>query len=137
LLTGFFQRKGATRRFFAYANMEATLTILNDLEHDEVMSRYAIGGAMGATFYVEPLLTFDLDIFVLLPHTQSGLLTVSPIDDALRTCGYHEEGDCVSIEGIPVQFSPTDNAVLEEALAEACEVFYESTPTRVLRAGHL
>lgn len=33
--------------------MKATLETLNDLEHDGVMSRYAIGGAMGATFYVE------------------------------------------------------------------------------------
>ena len=28
-------------------------------------TRYAIGGAIGATFYVEPLLTFDLDVFVV------------------------------------------------------------------------
>lgn len=43
--------------------MEATLRVLNELEQTEVMSRYAIGGAMAATFYVEPLLTFDLDVF--------------------------------------------------------------------------
>lgn len=42
--------------------MERTLQVLNELERDGIMSRYAIGGAMGATFYVEPLLTFDLDI---------------------------------------------------------------------------
>ena len=36
--------------------MEKTLQILNALEHDGVLGRYAIGGAMGATFYVEPLL---------------------------------------------------------------------------------
>lgn len=42
--------------------MARTLQILNDLEHDGVLGRYAIGGAMGATFYVEPLLTFDLDM---------------------------------------------------------------------------
>lgn len=74
---------------------------------------------------------------MILLKTQSGLLTLSPIYDALRTRGYHEEGDCVSIEGIPVQFLPAYNALLEEALAEACDVLYESTPTRVLRAEHL
>lgn len=46
--------------------MERTLQILNELEGNGVLNRYAIGGAMGATFYVEPLLTFDLDIIVLL-----------------------------------------------------------------------
>ena len=64
--------------------MERTLQVLNELEQDGIMSRYAIGGAMGATFYVEPLLTFDLDIIVLLPQMNSGLLTLAPLYEALR-----------------------------------------------------
>jgi hypothetical protein len=92
---------------------------------------------MGATFYVEPVLTFDLDIFVILPKTVSGLLTLEPLYEALRNRGYTEEGECVNIEGVPVQFLPAHNDLLVEALAEAREVFYEQTPTRVLRAEHL
>lgn len=52
--------------------MEKTLQILNALERDGVLSRYAIGDAMGTMFYVEPVLTFDLDIFVILPHAGGG-----------------------------------------------------------------
>ena len=59
--------------------MEKTLQVLNDLERAGVVSRYAIGGAMGATFYVEPVLTFDLDVFVVLPQTAGGLLTLTPL----------------------------------------------------------
>jgi hypothetical protein len=44
-----------------------TLQILNALERDGIIIRYAIGGAMAATFYAESVLTFDLHIFVLLP----------------------------------------------------------------------
>lgn len=117
--------------------MERTLQVLNVLERDGVLSRYAIGGAMGATFYVEPLLTFDLDVIVLLPETKSGLLTLAPLYDALRAKGYQEEGECVLIEGVPVQFLPAYNALLEEALREASETQYERTPTRVLRVEHL
>lgn len=117
--------------------MERTLQVLNALEHDGLLVRYAIGGAMGATFYVEPVLTFDLDIFVVLPETAGGLLTLELLYDALRARGYTEEGECVNIEGIPVQFLPAYNPLLEEALAEARETFYENTPTRVLRAEHL
>jgi hypothetical protein len=58
--------------------MEKTLQILHALERDGVLGRYAIGGAMGATFYVEPLLTFDLDVFILLPQSDSGLITLPP-----------------------------------------------------------
>jgi hypothetical protein len=34
--------------------MEATLRVLNELEAEGVISRYAIGGAVGAIFYMEP-----------------------------------------------------------------------------------
>ena len=77
---------------------------------------------MGATFFVEPLLTFDLDIFVLLPDTASGLLTLELLYAVLRGRGYEEEAECVSIEGVPVQFLPVYNALLEEALREAIDV---------------
>jgi hypothetical protein len=117
--------------------MKRTLEILNELERGGVMSLYAIGGAMGATFYVEPLLTFDLDVFVLLPETAGGLLTLAPLYEALRSRGYAEDGECVNIEGVPVQFLPAYNALLEEALREAPQIDYEGTPTRVLRAEHL
>ena len=116
--------------------MKKTLQILNTLERDGVVGKYAIGGAMGATFYIEPVLTFDLDIFVVLPQTGS-LLTLTPLYEMLRAKGYHEEGECVNIEGVPVQFLPAYNALLDEALAEAREIHYEHTPTRVLRAEHL
>ena len=92
---------------------------------------------MGATFYVEPVLTFDLDVFVVLPRTRGGLLTLEPLYEALRTLGYREEDECVNIEGVPVQFLPAYNALLEEALAEAREMRYEATPTCVLRPEHL
>jgi len=117
--------------------MEKTLQVLNDLERAGVVRHYAIGGAMGATFYIEPVLTFDLDVFVVLPQTSGGLLTLAPLYEALRARGYREEKECVNIEGVPVQFLPVYNALLEEALEEARETRYEATPTRVLRAEHL
>ncbi len=116
--------------------MKRTLEVLNELERSGVLDRYAIGGAMGATFYVEPLLTFDLDVFVVLPQSEN-LLSLAPLYDGLRARGYAEEGECVLIEGVPVQFLPAYNPLLEEALAEAREISYEEVPTRVVRAEHL
>ncbi len=117
--------------------MEATLKVLNELERDGVIRRYAIGGAVGAIFYMEPFLTYYLDVFVLLPQTSGGLLTLSPIYEALKQRGYGEDGECVLIEGMPVQFLPAYNPLLEEALAGARETRYAATVTRVLRAEHL
>ena len=117
--------------------MEQTLCVLNALEREGILGRYAIAGAMGATFYTEPVLTFDLAVLVVLPRTTSGLLTLTPLYEALRTRGYMEEGECVDIEGVPVQFLPAYNALLEEALKEARDSLYQQTPTRVLRPEHL
>ena len=117
--------------------MEATLKVLNELEREGVITRYAIGGAVGAIFYMEPFLTYDVDVFVLLPQTAGGLLTLTPIYEALRKRGCPEEGECILIEGMPVQFLPAYNALLQEALAEAREMRYAETVTRVLRPEHL
>jgi len=118
--------------------VKRTLQVLNELERDGVFTRYAIGGAMGATFYTEPVLTFDLDVFVVLPQSAGGLLTLAPLYEALRGRGYlKEEGECVLIEGVPVQFLPAYNALLEEALKDAQEIMYEEVPARVLRSEHL
>ncbi len=117
--------------------MEQTLNVLNALEREGILGRYAIAGAMGATFYTEPVLTFDLGVIVVLPQTTSGLVPLTPLYEALRTRGYMEEGECVDIEGVPVQFLPAYNALLEEALKEARDSLYQQTPTRVLRPEHL
>ena len=88
--------------------MEATLIVLNELEREGVISRYAIGGAVGAIFYMEPFLTYDLDVFVLLPRTSGGLVTLAPIYESLKGRGCEEDGECLLVEGMPVQFLPVE-----------------------------
>src|SRR5438093_1365934 len=44
---------------------------------------------------------------------------------------------CVLIEGVPVQFLPVYNSLVEEALKETQEIRYEDVPARVLRGEHL
>ena len=127
--------------------MKRTLEVLNELERECVFTRYAIGGAMAATFYTEPVLTFDLDVFVNRRIPCSGAVSASKskasavtdrrYSEALRMRGDSEEGDCVLIEGVPVQFLPAYNSLIEEALAHLREVYYEGVPTRVVRAEHL
>ena len=119
--------------------MKRTVEVLNELEKEGVFARYAIGGAMGAIFYTEPFLTFDLHVFIVLPKNSGGqLLSLAPIYEALRKRGYvAQENECVAIEGVPVQFLPAYNALVQEALQRAHEMKYEGVPTRVLRSEHL
>lgn len=120
--------------------MKRSLEVLNDLVEAKIVIDYAIGGAMGATFYLEPVLTMDLDVFVLFNDDESNLLPLQPIYKALAARGYtpdEHERECINIEGTPVQFLPAYNALLQEALIQAKSVDYVGTPTKVLSAEYL
>jgi tetrahydromethanopterin S-methyltransferase subunit A len=39
------------------------ISTINQMQAEGVIDHYAIGGAVGATFYLEPVATLDVDIF--------------------------------------------------------------------------
>lgn len=119
--------------------MEATLRVLNGLMERGLIGPYAIGGAMALVRYMEPILTYDLDVFVTLPAAGSGgLVDPRPLDRYLvDECGYPVDRECIMIEGVPVRFLPAYNRLVEEALSEAVEMTFGMTPTRVVRFEHL
>jgi hypothetical protein len=118
--------------------MRDTLEIINQMQRDGVIGKYAIGGAVGATLYLEPSATVDVDIFLMLPHSSgSSLVSLSPIYEYLAAHGYKAEGEHIVIGTWPVQFLPPSNALQEEALNEALETEVEGVGTWVMRAEHL
>lgn len=117
--------------------MEKTLAIINRMEQEGVIGRYAIGGAVAATRYIEPVQTYDLDIFVVFPLLPSGLISASPIYSYLAELGYQAEGETINVEGWPVQFLPVFNPLTDEALSQATNVKFGETETRVITAEHL
>jgi predicted nucleotidyltransferase len=112
------------------------LRVLNSLESEGVIGRYAIGGAVGLIFYIEPLDTDDLDIFCHMPQTTI-LIDLNPLYRHLAKSGYEADGECISIEGIPVQFLVPPTKLTEEALDNAVECPIEGVPTRVFQYEHL
>lgn len=67
--------------------MKATLVIVEQLHADGVVGSYAVGGAVGAAFYLEPVATLDVDIFVLFEPAPL-ILTLTPIYEACAKLGY-------------------------------------------------
>ena len=63
--------------------MKKTLEVLNKLVAERVIRDYAIGGAMGALWYMEAITTMDLDIFVLFID-ETLLDPISPIYKRLK-----------------------------------------------------
>jgi hypothetical protein len=116
--------------------MKETLSEINALSSADIIGQSAIGGAMGATFYLEPISTYDLDIFVLF-ESPPLILTLTPIYDFLCARGHEAEGDAINICGWPVQFLPAESPLLREAVEQAVNVDFEGVPTRVMTAEHL
>jgi hypothetical protein len=116
--------------------MKIALTEINALRQAGIIGESAIGGAIGATFYLEPISTFDLDIFVLFDHPPL-ILTLTPIYEFLLNRGHEAEGDAIVIHGWPVQFLPAESPLLSEAVQQAVTVDFEGVPTRVMTAEHL
>jgi hypothetical protein len=117
--------------------IEKAFRVLNALKRRGLVKEYAIGGGMASLFYIEPFLTYDLDVFVFLPAAEGILEDISPIYEYLRNEGYEVRREHVIIEEVPVQFIPAYNDLLEEAVKEAIGIVYKGIRTRVVRAEHL
>jgi hypothetical protein len=117
--------------------MQAALRALNQLVTDKVIEQYAIGGAIGASFYIEAVQTEDVDAFVFMAPSESGLLTLSPIYDALVKLGGIIENEYIRFAEWPVQILPDANDLVREAIREAKSVEFDGIPTRVFTAEHL
>lgn len=111
--------------------------ILNQMEAGGVIGRYAIGGAVGAIFWLEPMQTKDLDVFVALPTSPGGLLTLNAIYDFLLPRGYLARGQHIEMEGWLVEFVPPGTPLVEEALELAVLRDVDGVPVRVFTAEHL
>ncbi len=96
--------------------LEQVLKSIRELESAGVIRRFAIGGAVGATFYLEPVATLDVDVFVAFQDDRPQALVVG---------------------GWPVQFLPASSALLQEAINEAQEFEVKGVTTRAFSAEHL
>ncbi len=117
--------------------MEKTFNIIREMCQENLFSRYAVAGGMAALFYIEPVTTFDLDIFILIHQKTGSIISLSPIYQWLEKRGFKPEGEQVVIEGIPVQFIPAYNKLIEEAVSDSVEKPYGSIKIKVLRPEDL
>lgn len=118
--------------------IQQVIATINQMRDDGIIDHYAIGGAVGATFYLEPVATLDVDIFVSFqPLPGQLIISPQPIFDYLKARGHDMEGEYVLIADWPVQFLPPTNALVEEALEQAIEMIVDDTLTFVFSAEHL
>lgn len=120
--------------------MEKVIEVLNRMQADGVIEKFAIGGGIATIYYLEPYQTDDIDVFFLPVFLgEGGLVSLEPIYSYLEKLGYHsvEEGIGILIEDWLVQFIPVAETVQEEAVMQARQVTHGNAPTLIFSANHL
>jgi hypothetical protein len=116
--------------------MKETFSVINQMVADGALENYAVAGAIGAMFYVEPFSTQDIDVLVMTPEDR--LVIELPGLDYLKARGYtafRNEG--IVIEDWPVQFLPATTQLEREAYLNAETSNLDEVPVRVALPEHL
>lgn len=117
--------------------MEKTINVIREAHTEGVFSSYAIGGGIAALFYIEPVATFDLDVFVIMAESAGQQVSLSPIYSWFEKRGYQPLKEQIVVEGIAVQFIPVYNELVREAVLKAVDKKYGNTTARVLGPEYL
>ena len=120
------------------ATLADALRVVNELQAEGVIERYAIGGAMAMLFWAEPTVTFDLDVFILLPGLSGAtIVSLEPIYRVLRARHFEVVAEHVVIHGTPVQFLVSPNSLGDDAITTAVRRELDGVPFHVMRPEHL
>jgi len=110
------------------------LKILDQLKRNGLIRDYAIGGGYGVNYYLEPILTYDLDIFLLINTDEE----FHALYDYFRKARYKIENVYIVIAEMPVQFLPsTIHPLIDEAVRKAKKIRVKGIHTKVLTAEYL
>ena len=116
---------------FSAIPLADVLRAANELVSAGLIKDYALGGALAAIYYTEPMTTYDADIiFVASNKTLSA--GIPAIYSHLQSKGWRVEREHLLIGDFPVQFLAA-SGLSEEAVREARPVQYEGVPAKVFR----
>jgi len=117
--------------------VKKSLAVINELKKQGIIEDYAIGGGIAAIYYIEPILTYDLDIFITLPQAkEKKVIDLTPLYESLQKKGCLWQKEHLIIESVPVQFIPADELEIE-AIHHAVNIDYEGVKTKVFSAEYL
>lgn len=117
--------------------MKKTIIKINELVKIGIVEKYAIAGGMAHFYYIEPSVTYDLDLIVQIPGKENTLNPLEAIYLWAKQNNYQFDGEHIIIEGIPVQFLLAYNDMVTEALVNAVEIKIFDEKTYILKAEYL
>jgi hypothetical protein len=120
---------------FSAIPLADVLRAANDLVSAGLIKDYALGGALAAIYYTEPITTYDADIiFVASDKTLSA--GIPAICSHLQSKGWRIEREHLLIGDFPVQFLAA-SGLTEEAVREGRLVQFEGVPAKVFRPEYI
>jgi len=117
--------------------MKKTLQKINSLVEVGIIEKYAIAGGIAQFYYIEPSITYDLDLIVRLSGEESVLNPLSEIYEWAKKNNYELLGEHIIIEGVPVQFLLAYNELVKEALDNSNEITLFDEVTYILKPEYL
>jgi len=117
--------------------MKLALETLLTLQQESLLQRFAIGGAIAASFYVEAVATEDLDVFAFITPQPSGFVLLTPLYDRIKALGGRVHNEHIVIGNWPVQILPAFNPLVEAAVLSAPLQRFEGIEIPVIAADYL
>lgn len=117
--------------------MRDALQLLLQLKQEGLLQRFAIGGAIAASFYLEAIATDDLDVFAFITPQPSGLVLLTPLYARIKTLGGRVHNEHIVFGGWPLQILPAYNPLVEAAVLSALPQRYETLNVPVVTADYL
>ena len=120
--------------------MKDAIVALNDLVSRGVIRKYAVGGGTAALAYLEPVLTFDVDVFVVFSDPDrfdvlNPIYTVLQKEYGAVFDSAHPE--TITVCGVAIQFLEAKDGLLRDACENAKTIDYEGVPVRFFSAEYL
>ena len=117
--------------------MKETLQQINSLVDSGLIEKYAIAGGIAHFYYIEPSVTFDLDLIVNIIKEANPLAPLTEIYEWSKKNNFKTEGEHIIIEGVPVQFLIPYNDLVVEALEKRREITLFDEKTFILGPEYL
>ena len=120
---------------FSAIPLADVLRAANELVSADFIKDYALGGALAAIYYTEPVTTYDADImFIASDKTLNA--GIPAIYSHLQSKGWRVEREHLLLKDFPVQFLAA-SGLTEEAVHNANSIEYESIPAKVLKPEYI
>jgi len=111
------------------------LRAANELVAAGLIEDYALGGALAAIYYTEPVTTYDADIIFITKDKTLGA-GIPAIYEHLQSKGWRIEREHLLIKDFPAQFLAA-SGLTEEAVRNAKRIEYEGVPAKVFRPEYI